>query len=153
MPIDKSKIKDVKRKREVIEEVVEEEPKPVTQGSIDKVLDYAFNPSREKIREMTNIDRIQARWLPQLDVANDMWDYLDQIALYNYDPKEFEVLYKRKYPLAPNIIELFTYRTAQWQKSVAGSNLKAAIDLALSEQENKPGEYDDNGTGYDPYKD
>jgi hypothetical protein len=154
MPLDKSKVKEVKRKKEAVaEEEPHEEPKPVSQGSIEKVLDFIFNPSEEKIREVTTIDRIQAKWLPQLDVANEMWDYLDQIVLHNYDTVEYERQYKKKYPIAPNIIRVFTYRTAQWQKSIGGANMKAGIDLALAEQENKANEYDDNGTGYDPYKD
>ena len=129
----------------------EPEPKKVelTSGAIDKIVDLALNPSRETIRGFTNIDRIQGRLLPQLDIIDVVWQYLIDIATHRESPvtmpihnrqdaEEFEQLMKqRERPPTPNLIELFTFRTAQWQKSVQGKSLQSAIDLALAETETR----------------
>src|SRR3989304_867002 len=66
-PIDPALLRRSKTKRE-------EEPKPelppLTSGTIDKIVDLALNPSRETIRGFTNIDRIQGKLLPQLDIID-----------------------------------------------------------------------------------
>ena len=49
------------------------------------------------------------------------------------------------------LIDEFTYRTAQWQKSVQGKNLERAIDLALAETETKTG-LEDDFTGADAFR-
>lgn len=123
------------------------EPPPVTAGPIDKVIDLAFNPSREKIREVTSIDRTQGRLLPQLDVINLMWSNVIEIATFRQDAVLYAELYKRDKPVHPNLYDEFMYRTAQWQKSVAGMNLKSAVDLALAETETRASE------GEEPYSD
>lgn len=115
------------------------EPK-ITAGSIDKVVDLAFNPSRDKIREVTVIDRMQGRLLPQLDLIDLMWQYVIEVATFRYDEELYKTNYPESdYPIPPNLIEEFTYRTAQWQKSVGGKNLQSAIDLALAETETAGG--------------
>ena len=136
--------KPVEEKREDVEEV------KVSAGAIDKVIDYAFNPTREKIREMTIIDRLQARLLPQLDLISLQWQYTIEIALYRQDSNEYERRYKKSQPTPPNLLEEYMYRVAQWQKSREGKNLDRAIDLALAETEAKVGE-DDFGKGADDY--
>ena len=108
---------------------------PVSAGAIERVIDYAFNPTAEKIREVTSIDRRQGRLLPRLDVEDTSWQHMFQVASYRQDPEEYERQFGMKYPIPPNLIEVFIYRSAQWQKSVNGTNLKAAIDLALAETE------------------
>jgi len=132
---------DISRKKKVEEtdQKVEEEVK-VSAGAIDKVIDYAFNPTREKIREMTIIDRLQARLLPQLDLISLQWQYTIEIALYRQDSNEYEKIYKRKAPIPPDLLEVYMYRVAQWQKSREGKNLDRAIDLALAETEARAGE-------------
>lgn len=125
------------RRRAAAEESAKQGPLPVSAGPIDKVIDLAFNPSRDKIREVTSIDRIQGRLLPQLDIIDLMWQHITEIATFRQDADEYERTFKRKHPVPPNLIEEFTYRTAQWQKSVQGMNLKSAIDLALAETETK----------------
>ena len=136
--------KPIEEKREDVEEV------KVSAGAIDKVIDYAFNPTREKIREMTIIDRLQARLLPQLDLISLQWQYSIEIALYRQDSNEYEKLYNKKQPTPPDLLEVYMYRVAQWQKSREGKNLDRAIDLALAETEAKAGE-EDFGKDADKY--
>jgi len=121
---------------------LEPEPKPpaLTSGAIDKIVDLALNPSKETIRGFTNIDRIQGKLLPQLDIIDMVWQYVIEIAAYRQNAVEYEKVYSRRQPQTPNLIEAFTYRVAQWQKSVAGKSLQSAIDLALAETETKSGE-------------
>lgn len=136
--------KKVKRDKPVArtEEEDEKEVK-VSAGAIDKVVDYAFNPSREKIREMTVVDRPQARLLPQLDLISLQWQYTIEIAIYRQDSNEYERLYiPKKQPSSPNLLEEYMYRLAQWQKSLGGRNLDKAIDLALAETEANTGDDD-----------
>lgn len=123
---------------------------PVSAGVIDRVVDLAFNPSRDKIREVTVVDRLQGRLLPQLDVLDMTWQYIIEVAVYRQDPAEYEREFKRVHPIPPNLIEEFTYRTAQWQKSIQGSNLKSAVDLALAEVESRGAE---DIEGIDAWKD
>lgn len=109
----------------------------VSAGAIERVVDLAFNPTRDKIREVTSIDRIQGRLLPQLDIMDVVWQHIVEIALFRQDAEEYERVFEKARPIPPNLIDEFTYRTAQWQKSVGGANLKSAIDLALAETESR----------------
>lgn len=137
------------KRRALAEEVSNQEPPSVSAGPIDKVIDLAFNPSRDKIREVTSIDRIQGRLLPQLDIIDMMWQYIVEISAFRQDADVYATTYKRKRPLQPNLIEEFTYRTAQWQKSIQGMNLKSAIDLALAETETRSNREEDMFSGHE----
>jgi len=148
--IDPAKVKRTKPVEEKREET-EQEAK-VSAGAIDKVIDYAFNPSREKIREMTIIDRLQARLLPQLDLISLQWQYTIEIGLYRQDSTEYERLFNKKQPTPPDLLEVYMYRVAQWQKSREGKNLDRAIDLALAETEARIGE-EELGKADEFYKD
>ena len=153
---DKIKISAEKLRRSKPVEDKGEEPEQevkVSAGAIDKVIDYAFNPTREKIREMTIIDRLQARLLPQLDLISVQWQYTIEIALYRQDSNEYEKLYGKKMPIPPDLLEVYMYRVAQWQKSREGKNLDRAIDLALAETEAKAGEDDFGGKADKYYED
>ena len=123
----------------------------VSAGPIDKVVDMVFNPSREKMPEFTVIDRIQARLLPQLEIINIMWSYVIEVAFYRQDADEYERVYMQKKPATPNLLDEFMYKTAQWQKSKDGMNLKSAVDLALADIESNMGE--DGFGGTDAWKD
>lgn len=125
----------------------------VSAGPVDKVIELAFNPSREKIREVTVIDRIQGRLFPLLDVINLGRQYVLEIALYRQDEEEYKKNFKQSRPVSPNLLDELLFRTAQWQKSVAGKNLERAIDIALAETENKAGEEDSGYGGRDPWGD
>lgn len=138
----------IRRKRLKKEEDEDQEPQslPTIAGTIDRVVDYAFNPSREKIREMTAVSPSQAKLLPQLDIIDAMWDYVIEVSLYRQDASFYQEFFKKEKklrPIPPRIIDDFVYRTAQWQKSVQGMNLKSAIDLALAETETRGGEGSD----------
>lgn len=128
-----------------------EEPASVSAGPVDKVIELAFNPSREKIREMTIIDRTQGRLLPQLDIIDLMWQNSIEIAAYREDSATYLKTYHRNQPVPPNLINEFSYRTAQWQKSIAGKNLERATDIALAETEAKAGEDEDLTSDPDKY--
>lgn len=129
-----------------------EKPVPVSAGVTGRIVDYAFNPTRDKIREVTDIDRIQGHLLPQLDIVDVVWQYVIEVALFRQDTKEYERVFEKKRPIPPNLIDEFTYRTAQWQKSIQGANLKSAIDIALAETEARTG--DEEGLGnVDAWKD
>ncbi len=141
----------IRRSRPIKDTDAEEEepqgPQPVTAGPVDKVIELAFNPTRDKIREVTVIDRMQGRLFPQLDMINMMRSYCIEIAYYRMDPAEYARIYKRKKPVQPDAIETYLYRTAQWQKSVAGKNLERATDIALAETEARAGDLDSGATG------
>ena len=145
--------KRLRRSRPPVEEVEEPLPLSVSAGPLDKVIDYAFNPSREKIREVTIIDRVQGRLFPQMDMINYMRHYCLEIAHYRQDPEAYSVAFKRPRPIPPEPLDEFLFRTAQWAKSVAGKNLERATDIALAEVETKGMEGDEGiGSGSDPWK-
>ena len=111
----------------------------MSQGPIDKVIELAFNPSRDKIREVTVVDRLQARYFPQLDMLDNIWDYIIATAEYRmkqwYAGRNEEPTIDEEMPNPPEPMKEFIYRVAQWQKSVAGKNLDRATDIALAEVE------------------
>ncbi len=113
-------------------------PVPVSAGPLDKITDYAFNPTKEKLREVTIIDRLQGRLFPQLDaVVSTLTHYVIEIAHYRQDKDEYRRLFKREKPVSPDVIDELLYRTAQWQKSIGGTNLGRATDMALAEIESR----------------
>ena len=136
--VDKNK-PDLKRNKPAADSVVEEEKKDVevSAGNVGLIIDYVFNATEEKMREVTIIDKMQGRLLPLLDLMNEMWGYVLELALYRQDSEQYEMIYLKKMPVPPNLIQIFIHRTAQWQKSVAGKNLEKAIDLALAEVETR----------------
>lgn len=129
----------LKRKKTGETEEVEEKEKAVaiTAGTIEKIADLAFNASRDKIREVTVIDRMQGRMFPLLDVIHQLFGHCLEIATYRQDPKNYAVLFERKFPKPPDVVDEFMYRTAQWQKSVQGTNLTKMIDIVLAETETR----------------
>jgi len=133
-------------------EKLEKKSEGVSAGTIDRVIDYAFNPSREKIREMTIVDRLQARYFPMLDTINLGRQYCMEVAIYRQDKKVYKVKFNKEKPIMPNLLEEFVYRTAQWQKSIAGKNLEKATDIALAEIETKFGGEEDMFKGEDVWK-
>lgn len=120
----------------------EKEEMSVSAGKIDKFLELVFNPSDEKIREVTVIDRRQGRLLPQLDILNTTWGYIIEVAAYRKDSVAYADVYERPYPIEPNLGKEFVKRTAQWQKSINGLNLTKAVDIALAEMETRVEEED-----------
>jgi len=124
---------------------------PVSAGAVDKAIDLAFNPTREKIREVTIIDRVQGRIFPILDLINAGRQHVIEIAVYRQDSEAYKKLFKKPRPILPNLLDEYMFRTAQWQKSVEGTNLTKITDIALAETETRIGEEDKIG-GYEPWK-
>ena len=133
----KDKLAPAFLKRTPKEKVEEEIPASVSAGPVDKVIELAFNPSRDKIREVTVVDRMQGRLFPQIDMVNMLLHYCLEIAFYRQDKEEYKKKFNRTRPVPPDAMDEFLFRTAQWQKSVAGRNLDRAIDIALAETEAK----------------
>jgi hypothetical protein len=118
------------------------------------IVELAFNPTREKIREVTIVDRMQGRLLPLLDLEAQGWEYIIEIAMYRMDSNMYAKVYGKPRPLPINPINEYVYRLAQWQKSVAGKNLERATDIALAETENRgDDEGDEGGSRVDPWAD
>ena len=112
-------------------------PISVSAGTVDKVIDLAFNPTREKIREVTVVDRLQGRLFPQLDMINMLRHYCLEVAEYRQNKELYRLRYGRDKPVIPDALDEYLYRTAQWQKSIEGKNLEKATDIALAETEAK----------------
>jgi len=127
------------------------EPPSVSAGPVDRVIELAFNPSREKIPEVTIIDRLQGRLLPQLTLVAQMWQYVLEVAQFRQDSTRYATSNKRPVPIAPSLIAEYMYSLAQWQKSIGGKNLERATDIALAETETR-GEEDTSGGGGDAWK-
>ena len=143
----------LKRRKPLAGDESEEESEPVSAGPVDKVIELAFNPTREKIREVTIIDRLQGRLFPQLDMINYMRKYCLEIAHYRQSPEAYKVLFSKEKPVPPEPLDELLFRTAQWQKSVAGKNLERATDIALAETESRIGEDEEQYGGKDAFKD
>ena len=149
--IDPSKI-NMRRSKLEREEPRELPPPSVSAGPVDKVIELAFNPSREKIREVTIIDRLQGRLFPIMDVMNTL--YLDcmEVAMYRQSKDVYKEMFKKERPTQIDIMDEFMYRVAQWQKSVAGKNLEKATDIALAETETRSNDDEEltgGGRGFD----
>jgi len=127
-------------------------PLSVSAGAVDKVIDLAFNPTREKIREVTIIDRMQGRLFPQLDMINTGRQYCLEIAFYRQDKEAYRIKFNKPKPTPPDLLDEFIFRTAQWQKSVAGKNLERATDIALAETETRAGDDGDMAGNADAWK-
>ncbi len=149
----RSKIDPARLKRPHKEVVAEEEPKAVavSEGPIDKIIELAFNPTRDKIREVTIIDRMQGRLFPVLDMIITGRNYILEVAMFRENATEYRKAFKRERPICPNLLDEFMFRSAQWQKSVQGKNLERATDIALAETESK-GVEEDLPVGADPWK-
>jgi len=134
------------------EDVKKEEPPPVSAGPILKFLEYTFNASDDKLREVTIIDRRQGQLLPQFDVINTTWENIIEVAAYRKDSDAYKVIYERPCPIEPNLGKIYVKRVAQWQKSIGGMNLKEAVNIALAEMETRVDEENDGyGGKLDPY--
>lgn len=126
----------------------------VSAGPIDRVIELAFNPTREKIREVTIIDRMQGRLFPIMDTSDSLFLECIKIATYRQSPALYKKVFLDDVP-APvmDILGELMYRTAQWQKSVAGKNLERATDIALAETETRGPDEDEHfgrsSGGYD----
>lgn len=139
---------NLKRPKKEDEEAPLEPEKPVSagfkaaDGSTAKLVEYMFNASKDKLREVTIISREQGKLLPQLDIVNGMLHYVVEIAQFRQNQAVYYKLYKRARPLCPDVFDDFIHRTAQWQKSVNGVNLHEGVNIALAEVESRQQEND-----------
>ncbi len=122
------------------EDIPAEEVK-VSQGPVEKAMDLAFNATREKLREVTIIDKTQARLFPILDVVNMLWGGAIEVAMYRENKESYAKAFAKLGRTKPNEIMIpgdeLLYRTAQWQKSTNGQNLTKITDIALAETETR----------------
>lgn len=128
------------------------ESESVSAGAIDRVIDLAFNPSRDKLREVTIIDRMQGRTFPLMDTMNAMFLECVKIAVYRQSPELYVTVFEEECPSPVfDATGELLHRTAQWQKSVAGKNLERATDIALAETEKaeEPEDQYTSGRGYE----
>ena len=130
-------------RKEVDDDDLEPTPLSVSAGPIDRVIELAFNPSRDKIREVTIIDRLQGRLFPILDVMDSLYRNCIEVACYRQSKMEYRKLFKKAMPEPMDVMDELLFRTAQWQKSVAGKNLERATDIALAETETRGPEDED----------
>ena len=150
--LDPEKLKRVRPPKDEASEA-DREPPSISAGPVDKVIELAFNPTREKIREVTVIDRMQGRYFPQLDMINMMRHYLLEVAYYRQDSNNYARIFKKRIPVSPDALDEYLFRTAQWQKSVGGKNLERATDIALAETEAQGDNDGDIGGASDAWKD
>jgi hypothetical protein len=139
------------RRNKPLREEAPREPPAAANELRATVVALAFNSTRDKIREMTIVDRMQGRILPLLDLEAQGWEYVIEIATYRMDSNLYARLFSKPRPEQINPINEYTYRLAQWQKSVAGKNLERATDIALAETENKGDEEGDDIGRPDPW--
>lgn len=150
--IDPNKLK--RSDRGVHEETPKLKVESVSAGPIDKVIELAFNPSREKLKEVTIIDRMQGRTFPLIDTMGSLFLDCVKIAFYRQSPTDYVKVFVNEEhpPLVFDIMGEYLYKAAQWQKSIAGKNLERATDIALAETEKDTGDedrYGSLGKGYE----
>jgi hypothetical protein len=145
--IDKSKLKRTKK----IDKAPQETEVRVDQGYVKEAMSLAFNPTPEKIREVTIIDKRQAKLFPMLDVISSLMTGCIEIAAYRQNKDKYFELFQKEKPdeLKSHLNELL-YRTAQWQKSEKGANLTKITDIALAQVETRAGD-DEGYAGQDPW--
>jgi hypothetical protein len=151
--LDKNKLRRTLQTRKDGENAkVPKTPASVSAGPIEKVIELAFNPSRDKLREVTIIDRMQGRTFPLIDTMGALFMDCVKIAAYRQAPEEYEAVFEEEHPpVVFDIMGEYLVRTAQWQKSIAGKNLERATDIALAETEKGPEDEDQYPTsrGYE----
>ena len=130
----------------------EHKPLPVSAGPLEKAGDYAFNPSRDKIREVTIVDRMQGKLFPQLDMVNLLRHFCLEVAEYRQNPENYSATYGKEFPVQPDALDEFIFRTAQWQKSVGGKNLESIVSIALAEKENQGDDEGISAGSRDPFE-
>ena len=122
------------------------DPEPVSAGPVEHVIELAFNPTRDAIRGVTVIDRMQGRLFPIIDTANRLLNNCLEIATFRQSRTDYRLWYGKPKPEPVDAVDELMFRTAQWQKSIAGKNLERATDIALAEMETRSPEDEDYGS-------
>jgi len=129
----------------------EQAPASVSAGIVERALDLAFNPTREKMPEVTVINPMQGRLFPMLNLVGLGLRGCLEKAQFRENKEVYEQIYEKPKPVLPDYIDEYLYRTAQWQKSIEGRNLTKITDIALAEVETKAGE-EEFPSGGDAYE-
>lgn len=126
-------------KKKLEEESRGEEPvsPPVSLGPVGAIVDALINTAPEKMLELTDLDRNQVSLIPQVIVIDDMWDYLEQVALFRLDSNYYETVYNKKSPETPDTARKFVTVLARCRRSLGGKTQKALEDLALADLETR----------------
>ena len=141
-------IKEKEKKNRQQSEPKNEEPisPPVSLGPVGAIVDALINTAPEKMLELTDLDRNQVSLIPQVVVIDDIWDYLEQIALYRSDKNYYAAVYNKKYPETPDTARKYVTVLARCRRSLGGKTQKALEDLALADLETRA---NDNDYGVD----
>jgi len=142
-PREKIDISKLKRTSPPPVEPKKEDIPPPVSSPAGKALDLGYNPTRDKEREVTVVDRYQVRLLPLIDVTNTGLQYVLEIAYYRQDADVYEELYGRVMPVPPNLMEEYIHRMVQWNKSRDGAAFNKLNELIQIEMETKA--MDDEG--------
>ena len=144
----------LKRIKEQIK-VVEDEVKsiPISAGPVEKAIELQFNPTRDAIRGVTIIDRVQGRLLPEMDMINTARRFCIEIATYRQSPQDYALIYGKPFPVQPDLMDELMYRIAQWQKSVGGKSLSNLNSIVQVEKENQVEDEALSSGKRDPYMD
>lgn len=148
--IDKDRLK--RNKKQEPEKKLQKPPE-VSMGSIDKIVDVLVNATREKSREFTNIDRMQGRLFPIIDMINAGRKYIIEIATFRQDAKNYAMVFEKNMPEPPDLLDEWLYRTTQWSKSVGGINQGKMSDLALAQIETMAQKDEGMPGGSDAFRD
>jgi len=132
------------RQREESDYTAPTSPSPVSLGPVGAIVDALINTAPGKLLELTDFDRNQVSLIPQVVVIDDMWDYLEQVALYRTDSNYYMKVHKKKMPETPDTTGKFITLLAQCRRSLGGRTQKALEDLALADLETKT---NDDGAG------
>lgn len=135
------------------DEFQDDTPREVTAGPVNRIIDLTLNPTRDKMREVTIIDRLQGRLFPIMDTINSLYRDCIEVATYRKSVTLYQKQYRKAMPEQIDVIDELMFRTAQWQKSVQGKNLERAMDLALAETETRTGDEGDAFGGRSGYED
>ena len=119
------------------------QPKPITEGPVDKITEVLVNPAAEKMLEVTDLDRNQVTLIPQIVVMDDIWDYIEQVASFRSDSKYYEKIYEKQFPETPDTTGKFILTLARCRRSLGGKTQKALEDLALADLESRNNNMED----------
>lgn len=138
-----------KLRQQDVDEDIKSSPPPVSLGPAGAIVDALINTSPEKMLELTDFDRNQVSLVPQVVVVDDMWDYIEHVALFRTDKDHYVKTYKRKYPEMPTTSRKFVHVLAQTRRSLGGKMKKALEDMALAELETKSNDGLGGTSGHD----
>jgi len=150
----KSTLEQLRKDKQQEDEVdIPPPPPPVSLGPAGAIVDALINTAPEKLLELTDFDRNQVSLVPQVVVADDMWDYIEQVLSYRTDSGQYNRTFKRKFPEIPDTSGKFVHVLAQCRRSLGGKMKKALEDMALAELETRSMDDNMGGVGGHDFED